>query len=244
VVPNAVVYPDSATVYTGLLLAEGLRQDAEQRLTAVGARFDARGMRNPAWCPWQLNLALAESHDAPDQARTTALEAVERARQFGTASAIGSALRTLAEVTPGGDRAKTLEEAVSHLERSPSAYELARALVGHGAALRRTGSLHDAAEQLYRGLEGALLCGADGLAERARDELAAAGLRPRRLRTTDTDALTTQERAVAARSARGDDPADIARDLGIDQREVALLLSAVYRKVGTDQAGLAQALGD
>ncbi|WP_329320685.1 ATP-binding protein [Streptomyces sp. NBC_01262] len=242
--PAAVVFPDAQAVHGELLLARGLYKEAAAELAAVGRRLDPRGMRNPAWCPWQLNLALAESHDAPDQARATALEAVERARQFGTASAIGSALRTLAEVTPGGDRAKTLEEAVSHLERSPSAYELARALVGHGAALRRTGSLHDAAEQLYRGLEGALLCGADGLAERARDELAAAGLRPRRLRTTDTDALTTQERAVAARSARGDDPADIARDLGIDQREVALLLSAVYRKVGTDQAGLAQALGD
>jgi DNA-binding CsgD family transcriptional regulator len=202
-------------------------------------------MRNPAWCPWQLHLALAEAHDAPERARAIAGEAVERARQFGTASAIGTALRTAAEVAAGpAERAKTLEEAVGYLEGSPSGYELARALVDHGTALRRTGSVHDAAEQLYRGLEGALLCGADGLAERAREELAAAGLRPRRLRTTDTDALTAQERTVAAHAARGAAPADIAHDLGTDERGVARLLSAVYRKVGTDASGLAQALGE
>jgi DNA-binding CsgD family transcriptional regulator len=241
--PSAVVFPDAQAVYGELLLARGLTGEAATELTAVGRRLDPRGMRNPAWCPWQLHLALAQWPGDPDRARATAAEAVERARQFGTASAIGTALHTAAEVTAGSERLKFLEEAVSYLERSPSAYELARALVDHGAALRRTGDLHEAAEQLHRGLEGAMLCGADGLAERARDELAAAGLRPRPLRTTGTDALTARERAVASRSARGDSDADIARDLGIGVREVGLLLSAVYRKAGTDQAGLAQALG-
>lgn len=242
--PAAVVFPDAQAVHGELLLARGLTTEAAAELAAVGRRLDPRGMRNPAWCPWLLHLALAQSHDAPEQARATAAEAVQRARQFGTASAIGAALRTAAEVAAPSERPKLLEEAVACLERSPSAYELARALVDHGATLRRTGTLHDAAEQLYRGLEGALLCGADGLAERARDELAAAGLRPRRLRTTETDALTAQERTVAARTAGGAAPADLARDLGIDERAVARLLSAVYRKVGTDRAGLSQALGE
>ncbi|MDX6310993.1 MAG: hypothetical protein QOF44_457, partial [Streptomyces sp.] len=243
--PAAVVFPDAQAVHGELLLAQGLHHEAAAELAAVGRRLDPRGMRNPAWCPWQLHLALAEAHDAPERARAIAGEAVERARQFGTASAIGTALRTAAEVAAGpAERAKTLEEAVGYLEGSPSGYELARALVDHGAALRRSGSVHDAAEQLYRGLEGALLCGADGLAERAREELAAAGLRPRRLRTTDTDALTAQERTVAAHAARGAAPADIAHDLGTDERGVARLLSAVYRKVGTDASGLAQALGE
>jgi DNA-binding CsgD family transcriptional regulator/tetratricopeptide (TPR) repeat protein len=243
--PAAVVFPDAQAVHGELLLAQGLHHEAAAELAAVGRRLDPRGMRNPAWCPWQLHLALAEAHDAPERARAIAGEAVERARQFGTASAIGTALRTAAEVAAGpAERAKTLEEAVGYLEGSPSGYELARALVDHGTALRRTGSVHDAAEQLYRGLEGALLCGADGLAERAREELAAAGLRPRRLRTTDTDALTAQERTVAAHAARGAAPAGIAHDLGTDERGVARLLSAVYRKVGTDASGLAQALGE
>lgn len=108
--------------------------------------------------------------------------------------------------------------------------------------LRREARIHEAAEQLYRGLETAVHCGADALAERARDELAAAGLRPRRLRTTETDALTAQERAAASGAARGEDDEQIAAGLDTDVESVTRLLSAVYRKIGTDRAGLARAL--
>ncbi|MFD3451102.1 ATP-binding protein [Streptomyces sp. NPDC058691] len=240
--PAAVTFPDAQTVYGELLLARGLVKDAITQLSTVGRRLDPRGMRNPAWSPWQLHLALAEAQDTPDRARATAAEAVERARQYGTASTIGQALRVAAEVAPEPERLKLLQEAVSHLERSPAGYELARALVDHGAALRREAHLQDAAEQLYRGLETAVHCGADALAERARDELAAAGLRPRRLRATETDALTAQERAAAAHAARGADEADIAAALGVDGDTVTRLLSAVYRKIGTDRAGLPRAL--
>jgi len=242
VVPNAVVYPDSATVYTGLLLAEGLRQDAEQRLTAVGARFDARGMRNPAWCPWQLNLSSALALADPERAAAQAAEALTRARQFGTESAIGQALLAAAEVASGPEELNLLTEAVRHLERSPAAYDLARGLVAHGSALRRAGLPQDAADQLYRGLEDAVHCGADSLAARARDELSAAGLRPLPLRYADTDGLTAQERAVAEHAARGQGTAAIAGELGINERTVNRLLSAACRKVGTDQAGLSRAL--
>jgi DNA-binding CsgD family transcriptional regulator len=242
VVPNAVVYPDSATVYAELLLAEGLRKDAEERLTAVGARFDARGMRNPAWCPWQLHLSSALAFVEPERAAAQAAEAVARARQFGTESAVGQALLAAAEVAAGPDELKLLGEAVRHLERSPAAYDLARSLVAHGSALRRAGLPQDAADQLYRGLEGAVHCGADALASRARDELSAAGMRPLPLRYADTDALTAQERAVAERVARGEPPARIAEELGIRERAVSRLLSAACRKAGTDYAGLPRAI--
>ncbi|MFF7215433.1 ATP-binding protein [Streptomyces sp. NPDC008238] len=240
--PAAVTFPDAQTVYGELLLARGLVNDAIAQLEACGRRLDPRGMRNPAWSPWQLHLALAEARETPQRARATAADAVERARQYGTASAIGQALRVSAEVAAEPDRLKLLHEAVAHLERSPAGYELARALVDHGAALRREARLQEAAEQLYRGLETAVHCGADTLAERARDELAAAGLRPRRLRTTETDALTAQERAAASRAARGEDDEQIAAGLDTDVEGVTRLLSAVYRKIGTDRAGLARAL--
>jgi DNA-binding CsgD family transcriptional regulator len=240
--PAAVVFPDAQAVYGELLLARGMTKEAIAQLGSVGRRLDPRGMRNPAWCPWQLHLALAEAQDTPDRARATAAEAVERARQYGTASAIGQALRVAAQVAAEPDRLKLLNEAVGHLERSPAGYEFARALVDQGSALRREARLHEAAEQLYRGLETAVHCGADGLAERAHDELAAAGLRPRRLRATETDALTAQERAAAARAARGEDDEQIAAGLDTDPENVTRLLSAVYRKIGTDRSGLARAL--
>ncbi|MFJ6705487.1 MULTISPECIES: ATP-binding protein [unclassified Streptomyces] len=163
--PAAVVFPDAQTVYGELLLARGLVREAAAELSAAGRRLEPRGIRNPAWCPWQLHLARAESHDAPDRASATALEAVGRARQFGTPSAIGQALRTAAEVTTGPARLAHLKEAVAHLERSPAAYELARALVALGTELRDPALLG-------RGLEAAEGCHADGLADEARAALA------------------------------------------------------------------------
>jgi DNA-binding CsgD family transcriptional regulator len=149
---------------------------------------------------------------------------------------------TFAEVSGGAERTAFLEEAVAHLERSPAAYELARALVDLGTHLCRTRHPKEAAEYLYRGLEVAGQCGADGLADAARDELAAAGLRPRRLRAIETDALTARERAAAVLTAQGRDRAAVAAALHLDEQAVTRLLSAVYRKAGTDEAGLAEAM--
>ncbi|MFF4565116.1 ATP-binding protein [Streptomyces sp. NPDC001435] len=241
--PAAVVFPDAQTVHGELLLARGLPEEAAAALTAAGRRLDPRGIRNPAWCPWQVHLARAQSHDDPERALDTALEAVGRARQFGAPSAIGQALRTAAEVSSGSARVKYLEEAVTHLDRSPAAYELACALVALGTELRRNGRTREAADHLYRGLDTAAQCGADGLAETARDELAAAGLRPRRLHSAETDTLTTRERTAATLTVAGRTEPEIAAELHTDEQTVICLLSAVYRKLGTDPSGLASALG-
>lgn len=239
--PAAVTFPDAQGVHGELLLARGLHKEAAAELAGVGGRLDPRGMRNPAWSPWQLNLALAESHDTPDRARATALDAVARARQFGAASAVGHALRVAAEVTGGADGLKLLEESVDRLEESPSAHQLACSLVAHGAALRRAGAAQ-AAEQLHRGLDTARMCGADALAARAGQELELAGLRPRQPHSADSDTLTSREHAAALRAAQGEDHRRIAAALGIGERDVIRALSAVYRKLGTDPVGLPEAL--
>ncbi|MBD0708717.1 MULTISPECIES: AAA family ATPase [unclassified Streptomyces] len=237
--PAAVTIPDCETVHAELLLATGRTDEAAAELAAVGRRLDPRGKRNPSCCPWQLHLALAEAATSPAKAQATAHEAVLRARQYGAPSGIGQALRVAAEVSEGPERIKLLEESVDWLDQSPAAYELARSLVGLGAALRRTERTAEASEHLYRGLETAQDCGADALVETARAELAAAGLRPRALHPAGTDRLTARERAVADTIARDEDAAAL---LGLDTNEVARLLSAVYRKLGTDRTGLAQAL--
>jgi DNA-binding CsgD family transcriptional regulator len=242
VIPNAVVYPDSQTVFSEILLAQGLNTQAERHLTAVGSRLEGRGMRNPAWCPWQLHLADAVAYADPARATTITRDALERARQFGTETAIGQALHASALATSGPEQMKLLADAVRHLERSPSSYELARALVGHGAALRRAGLAQDAADQLHRGLESAVNCGADPLAASAREELAAAGLRPLQLLSDGTDALSAQEQEVAEQAVLGHSTARIAEGRGMTERSVTAMLSTVYRKVGTDHAGLAKVL--
>ncbi|MEU3506157.1 LuxR C-terminal-related transcriptional regulator, partial [Streptomyces hundungensis] len=239
VVPNAVVYPDSETVYSELLLARGLRTDAEERLRAVGRRLEPRGMRNPMWCPWRPLLAQTIAYTDPGEAAEIAQEGVEIARRFGTPGAIGRALYAAAKVASGADSLSLMSEAVRQLERSPAAYELAQALIDHGAMLSRAGLPQDAADLLMRGLESAALCGADALAARAREELAASGLRPLQLRAVDSDSLTSQEKAVAERAAQGWENRRIAEDLGIKERTVELLLSGAFRKLGTDRGGLA-----
>ncbi|KUL47036.1 ATP-binding protein [Streptomyces regalis] len=242
IVPNAVIYPDPRTVYAELLLAEGRHSEAASLLSAVGEWLDARGSRNPSWCPWQLHLASALAPTDPDRALSLARDAVTRAQDFGAASTIGQALHTLAEVTGGPATVDLYAEAVDHLEQSPASYELARALIGHGATLSRNGRVQEAADLLYRGLEGAVHCGAEALAARAREELSAAGLRPLPLRYAQADTLTTQERRTAELAVQGHPAAVIAKELRLTEQGVRQLLSSVYRKVGTDAAGLAKAL--
>ncbi|MER6070631.1 AAA family ATPase [Streptomyces sp. NPDC001817] len=240
--PNAVIYPDPRTVYAQLLLAEGRHTEAAVLLSSVGHWLDGRAWRNPAWCPWQLHLASALAPTDPDEAVRHARDAVQRAQDFGAASIIGQALHTLAEVTGGPAALDLYAEAVDHLEQSPAAYELARAQIGHGAALSRNGRLQEAADRLYQGLEGAVHCGAEALATRAREELSAAGLRPLPLRYAQADTLTPQERRTAELTAQGRPVAVIAKQLHLTEQGVRQLLSSIYRKIGTDAAGLADFL--
>ncbi|WP_432135312.1 ATP-binding protein [Streptomyces sp. bgisy154] len=243
--PKAVVYPDPQAVHGKLLLAQGRVADAERRLSAAGERLDRRGSRNPAWSPWQLDLALAQAAAGRgDTARETSAEALARARAFGTASVIGHALRVSAAAAADPVQvADFLEQAVDHLEQSPAAYELAYALVDHGTTLRAIGRMERAALQLYRGLEVAATCGADHLVRRAREQLASVGLRPRRPLPTGRDTLTGRELVAAEHAAAGLGNAAVAAEMGTSEQEVSELLCAVFTKLGTDRQGLNRVLG-
>ncbi|MFJ7165113.1 ATP-binding protein [Streptomyces globosus] len=241
--PQAIVYPDPQTVFGRLLLAQGRVEEAERQLTEAGRRLDLRGTRNPSWSSWQLDLALAQATHDTGLARATADEAVARARAFGAASIIGQALRVQAATVEPAQAAVLLEEAVAHLEQSPAACEFAHALVDHGTVLQTMGEPHRAAQQLYRGMEVATACGADALTDRARGLLAAAGLRPRRLHTSEQDTLTVAEAGAARHAALGLDNAAIAKEMRMDPAAVGELLSAVFTKLGTNRTGLRRALG-
>ncbi|MEV6975050.1 AAA family ATPase [Kitasatospora sp. NPDC093806] len=168
--PTVMVLPDAPTLYGRLLLARGDATGAAATLTAAGAALDARGWRNTVWAPWLGHLARAVAPDQPDRARELAGEAVRRARESGTDSAVGSALRLCAAVHDRPRAVELLADAVRHLERSPARYEHAIALVDLGEAL---GAAPGARAALARGMELAARCAADGLAARARDLLGA-----------------------------------------------------------------------
>ncbi len=141
------------------------------------------------------------------------------------------------------DQLVLLEQAVESLGQSPTGYEYALALVDQGGALRRAGRPQEAGEPLYMGLELAMECGADGLARRARSELAAAGLGAFRRRPVSAEPLTELEREVAGMASSGMPAAQIADRLGVEVRDAVQLLAAAHRKVGAGPSGLSRALG-
>ena len=109
--------------------------------------------------------------------------------------------------------------------------EYAKALVDLGAAERRTGRTRDARDRLAAGMDLAHACGATALLDRARDELVAAGARPRRPALTGVDSLTPSERRVAEMAGQGMTNKDIAQALFVTLRTVEMHLSNAYGKL-------------
>jgi DNA-binding NarL/FixJ family response regulator len=124
-----------------------------------------------------------------------------------------------------------LREAVEVLAGSEARLEHAHALVDLGAALRRANRRTEARERLREGVERAREVGAFGLAERANEEIAATGARPRRILQTGLDALTASERRVAQLAADGMTNKEIAQTLFVTIKTVEVHLSHAYRKL-------------
>ncbi len=208
----------------------------------------ARPVRGyPRVCHIEDHVVVAELLRAAGDgagARALAEEALEIARRWGTSGAIGEALRGVARAGSGGDEAiDLLRDAVAHLERSPALLVRARALVDLGAALRRRGGRRDAREPLREGMELARACSADGLAELARGELAASGVRVRRRTPEGADLLTASEQRIAELAAAGASNAEIAQSLFVTVKTVEMHLTHAYRKLNiTSRAKLPQVL--
>jgi DNA-binding CsgD family transcriptional regulator len=216
-----------------LRLELGDMAGAAEDLLEGGKRFVDWGVVNPGAFDWRSSAAqalLAIGHR--DRAHELAREEVERARRWGTPRAIGIALRGQGLVEGGADGVDLLREAVSVLEGSQARLEHARALTELGAAFRRANHRTEARAPLREGLELARRCGATMLANRAVQELAAAGARPRRERLTGIEALTPTERRIALLAVEGKSNPEIAQDLFVTRKTVEFHLSNAYRKLG------------
>lgn len=219
-----------------LRTAQGRSEDAIEDLSHF-KRFSDR-FRGPCFLAWRSTLALALHRLGKDEeAIRLAEEEVELARQQGPARTIGMALRVLGTVTPGAKRQKHLHAAVEVLQDSPAELERAKALYELGSAMRRARKPKEAREPLGRALELAHRCGATALVEAARQELAAAGAKPRRIATTGIDALTPSERRVAELAAEGSSNRQIAQSLFVSVWTVATHLTSVYQKLGIEGRG-------
>jgi DNA-binding CsgD family transcriptional regulator len=226
-----------------LRVAQGRPQEGLQDLLDCGERYESAANRSPSLWAWRSEAALAFlALGEHDRACELAREELDLARGFGAPRALGIALR-VAGIVEGSTA--LLEEAVQVLSGSPAQLESARALVDLGGALRRAGQRTEAREHLRQGLELALRCGADALAERAREELLTSGAHLRRERLSGPEALTPSELRVARMAAVGHTNPEIAQALFLTRRTVETHLTHAYQKLGIgSRRELATALRD
>jgi len=242
--PDSILYQPFRDASARLCASRGEFEAAMDQLRAL-AEWELRwGVRNPSQTQWRAQAALAQmALGAHDEACGLAEEDLLRARAFGAPRALGVALR-VAGIVEGSAGLERLTEAVDVLAGSEARLEHAWALFELGSAVRRGGRRADAREPLRAALDLADRCGATSLAVRAREELHAAGARPRRERLSGVEALTPQERRVAQMAAHGMTNRAIAQSLFLTTRTIEMHLANAYRKLGVSaRTGLPRALG-
>ena len=241
--PDSLPFETVLQARGALLLALGEPQPALETLRELGRRNDgwAPGAAVVQWRSWAA-LAASRLGDAAEAERLVG-EELELARRFGAPGGIGAVLRVTALVGES-DRVARLQDATAVLEESARPLELARALVDLGAALRHERKPSEAREPLRQALDLALRAGADGLAQRARDELLASGARPRRTAPRGVESLTPSERRVAGLAAAGRTNREIAQELFVTEKTVEGHLRNAYGKLEvSSRLALPDALG-
>jgi DNA-binding CsgD family transcriptional regulator len=205
----------------------------EQGIAALQEMLRSGQDTRPATEPIASTLALAlrATGGDPDEVRRLLDWELEAAQRWGTPRAIGIAQRAMGLVEDGERGIELLAESVASLRRSPARLELARSLTDLGSALRRANRRTDAREPLREALELAHRCGVGPIAERARDELAATGARPRRVMLSGVESLTPSELRVAKMAAEGLGNREIAQELFISVKTVETHLGSAYRKL-------------
>jgi DNA-binding CsgD family transcriptional regulator len=240
------VFPFNVVKYARgcLHAARGDHETAAADLVSLGADAARWGIVNPAAIGWRSAAAVSRSALGDrDAARALAEEEVELARRWGAAREIGVALRAAGLVTGGDEGIELLGQAVDVLRRSSARLELARALGDLGSARRRAGNRAAARDLLRESLDLGYALGGHAVAARAREELVAAGGRPRRNASRGRDALTPSELRVAELAAAGRTNRQIAQALFVTQRTVENHLTSAYAKLGiTARPELAAAL--
>jgi DNA-binding CsgD family transcriptional regulator len=228
-----------------LRAAQGRFAEAVEDFLACGRRLVARGTQHPGLLAWRSDAALALLRiDQAREARRLAEEELDLARRLGIPRALGIVWRATGLIRGGSAGLALLEDAATVLTRSSARLEEARALADFGAALRRANRRTESRDPLHRALDLANRCGATPIADQARQDLLAAGARPRRA-ASGVHALTPSELPVARMAADGMGNRAIAQALFVTVKTVEVHLSSVYRKLDVpSRAALAAALAD
>jgi DNA-binding CsgD family transcriptional regulator len=219
-------------ICAGVRIASGDLRGGLAAVLDCGDRLVRAGYENPIPVPWRIwgTKACVQLGEF-DTARQLANAAVEHARHWGTARAIGGAMHALGSATRGMAGVRLIQEGIELLESSPARLDLTHALIGLGTMQQEQGLHREARGTLRRALELAERCGARDLVTTIRQFLPHAGARRASRPATGLDALTESERRVAQLAMRWSNR-KIAEELHLTLRTVETHLSATYRKLG------------
>jgi DNA-binding CsgD family transcriptional regulator len=217
-----------------LWLAEGDFERAHADARELGERAACQGRPNPTWGGWRSIASLALAHlGRRSEAAALADAEVELARHFGAPVAAARALhaRAVAEIDDP-TRLALCRRALEQLGVHSAVLESARLRLELGSTLARMGRRVEAREALRPALADADASGALLLAKRARRELVATGMRPRRAALEGVAALTPRQRQICDLAAAGKGNKAISRELFLSIKTVETHLAAAYRKLG------------
>lgn len=224
---------------------QGRRDEAETDLRRARELLAERGWVSPLKTQASLRLCeLLARRGAREEAAALGAEQEELALRIGAPGVLGCALRARGRAADGDAAFELLERAVASLEASALTLERGWALHELGAALRRAGRQREARDPLRQALDLATGAGATRLADDAREELLAAGGRPRREVLSGPESLTPSERRVAELAASGLSNREVAETLWVARKTVEVHLGRVYAKLGIrSRSQLPAALG-
>jgi DNA-binding NarL/FixJ family response regulator len=221
-------------------------QEALAQFLTAGERLLAIQAPSPDYMPWRslAGRSAAQLGDG-ERARELIDEELQLARSSGSPRAAGIALVAAGAVRNDDEGVELLREAVEGLDGTEAELAPAWARAELGTALRLTRRPRDARGPLEEAIDAARRLGALRLAERARDELHAAGGRPRRAALSGVESLTPSQRRVAEMAARGMSNREIAESLFVTRRTIETHLSQVYMKLDIEsREALPKALGE
>ncbi|WP_225814603.1 AAA family ATPase [Streptomyces spinosus] len=189
----------------------------------------------------ELNLAMRTLLELVEAAahtgeRTLAEQAFEKlarvTRPVGTTYALAVLAMAEAQLCAGDEAEKLYRDAIKGFEHERIPIWVARCRLLYGEALNRRGRYADAREQLRSAHQVLSVCGLNGFAQRAADELRASG-ETLRVRVRGSAAqLTDQELNVARLAREGLTNRDIGARLFISAHTVEYHLRKVFAKLG------------
>ena len=232
---------DLLTARARVRRAQGDAAQAVRLAAQAGREADAWGGSSPVMNGWRAELAfgLAELGRREEACAAADLE-VAAAERSGAPRPLARALRSAAVAC--GDR-DIADHAIATARGGAPPLEVARCELVAGELARTAGDDETARELLRTAMDRASRCGADGVADRARDGLVAAGGRPRRRATSGLDALTAAEARTVRLAAAGATNREAAESLFVTLSTVERHLTSAYRKLEIEgRADLAAAL--